>query len=125
MDDKKQQLAAIVGVDGVSDTPEALESYASDRSCVPRIPPRYIVHPKNAAHVQALVRWANGTATPLIPVSSGPPHSNGDTVPSVAEAVIVDLRLMKAIQVVDGCLVAHRQRAEVLGGRLIDRVHQG
>ena len=101
MDDKKQQLAAIVGVDGVSDTPEALESYASDRSCVPRIPPRYIVHPKNAAHVQALVRWANGTATPLIPVSSGPPHSNGDTVPSVAEAVIVDLRLMKAILKID------------------------
>jgi hypothetical protein len=101
MDDKKQQLAAIVGEDCVSDAPEALESYATDRSCVPRIPPRYIARPKNAEQVRALVGWANRTATPLIPVSSSPPHSNGDTVPSVAEAVIVDLRLLKAILKID------------------------
>ena len=101
MNDKKQQLATIMGEDGVWDAPEALESYAKDQSCVPRILPQYIVRPKDAAQVQALVRWANSTATPLIPVSSGPPHFNGDTVPSVAEAVIVDLRLMKAILKID------------------------
>jgi len=101
MEDKKQQLAAIVGEEAVSSVPEALESYATDRSCAPRIPPRFIVRPKNAAEVQALVRWANGAATALIPVSSGPPHSNGDTVPSVAEAVMVELSGMKAILRID------------------------
>ena len=101
MNDKKRQLAAIVGDGGVSDAPDALESYAADLSCAPRIPPQYIVRPRDAAQVQALVNWANGTATPLVPVSSGPPHSHGDTVPSVAEAVIVDLSLMKAILKID------------------------
>ena len=62
-----------------------------------RIAPRFVVRPKNAAEVQELVRWGNRTATPLIPVSSGPPHFYGDTVPSVAEAVIVKLSRMKAI----------------------------
>jgi FAD/FMN-containing dehydrogenase len=101
MDNKQQQLAAIVGEDGVSDAPAALECYAKDQSCVPRIAPRYVVRPKNAAQVQELVRWANRTATPLIPVSSGPPHANGDTVPSAPEAAIVDLSRMQAILKID------------------------
>jgi len=101
MDDKNRQLSAMVGEDGVSCAPEALAGYATDQSCVPGIAPRHIVRPKNAGQVQDLVKWANKTATPLIPVSSGPPHFNGDTVPSVAEAVIVDLSLMKAILKVD------------------------
>ncbi len=101
MEDKKQQLAAIVGDGGLSAAPEVLESYAADRSCAARIPPQYVVRPKSAAQVQALVAWANRTSTPLIPSSSGPPHANGDTVPSVAEAVIVDLTCMKAILRVD------------------------
>ncbi len=101
MDDQKQQLAAIVGEEGVSGDLQELERYARDESAVPRILPRYIVQPKNAERVQELVRWANRTATPLIPVSSGHPHFHGDTVPSVAEAVMVDLRLMKSILKID------------------------
>jgi hypothetical protein len=101
MNDQKQQLAALVGEGGVFDAPAILETYAEDQSSAPRIPPRYVVQPKNAAQVQALVQWARNTASPLIPVSSGPPHSNGDTVPSVAEAVIVDLSCMKAILKID------------------------
>lgn len=101
MDDRNGQLSAIVGEHSVSGAREALESYAKDQSGAQGIAPRYVVRPKNAAQVQELVRWANKTATPLIPVSSGPPHGNGDTVPSVAEAVIVDLSLMKAILKID------------------------
>jgi FAD/FMN-containing dehydrogenase len=101
MDDRKRQLAAIVGDDGVFDSPEVLESYARDQSCAPRIPPQFVVRPVGVAQVQALVQWANTTATPLIPVSSGPPHHNGDTVPSVAEAVIVDLSRMQSILKID------------------------
>ena len=101
MDEKKRELMGIVGDEDVTDAPLVLEQYAADRSCVARILPRYIVRPRNTAEVQDLVRWANRVAAPLIPVSSGPPHHNGDTVPSVAEAVIVDLSLMKGILKID------------------------
>ena len=101
MDQKRRELAAIVGEEDFSEAPEILEQYATDRSCAARIAPRCVVRPGSAAEVQELVRWANRAAAPLIPVSSGPPHFNGDTVPSVAEAVIVDLSLMKAIPRID------------------------
>jgi hypothetical protein len=101
MDPKQQELAVIVGEAYVLNDADILESYAADRSCAARIAPRYVVQPRSAAMVQGLVRWANRTASPLIPVSSGPPHFNGDTVPGVAEAVIVDLSRMKAIPKID------------------------
>jgi FAD/FMN-containing dehydrogenase len=101
MDDKKRELAALVGENNVSDTPEVLEPFAADRSCAPRIAPRYVVRPRNAGEVRHLVCWANQAHTPLIPVSSGPPHFNGDTVPSVAEAIIVDLSQLKGILRID------------------------
>ena len=58
--------------------------------------------PKNLQKVKEIVRWANQAKSPLIPVlwsattvSSGPPRFNGDTVPSVANTVTVDLSGMK------------------------------
>ena len=44
-----------------------------------------------------MVKLARETHTPLVPVSSGPPHFRGDTVPSAGGAVIVDLSGMKKI----------------------------
>jgi FAD/FMN-containing dehydrogenase len=101
MEDKRRELAAIVGEEDVVEAPEVLEQFAADRSCVARIVPRYVVRPRSAGEVQELVQWANRAKASLIPVSSGPPHSHGDTVPSVAEAVMVDLSLMKAIVKID------------------------
>ena len=101
MENRTHLLAVIVGEEGVSDSPEDLEAYAQDLSCAPRIPPQFVARPKDSSQVLALVKWANSAAVPLIPVSSGPPHSNGDTVPSVAEAVIVDLSRMNAIRKID------------------------
>jgi FAD/FMN-containing dehydrogenase len=101
MDDKKRELVALVGEENVFDAPDVLEQFATDRSCVARIAPRYVVRPRSAAEARELVCWSNRTKMPLIPVSSGPPHFNGDTVPSVAEAVIVDLSLMRAILRID------------------------
>ena len=48
-----------------------------------------------------MVEWAIRTVTPLVPVSSGPPHFRGDTVPSEGGAVIVDLSEMKQIISID------------------------
>ena len=57
--------------------------------------PKFVANPKNADEVHNIVKWANNTNTPLVPVSSGPPRFYGDTVPSVGGAVIVDLAMMK------------------------------
>jgi FAD/FMN-containing dehydrogenase len=101
VDAKKQALINIVGHRFVSDDPAVLESYSRDESFAAPRRPWFTVRPKDAQEIQALVQWANETATPLIPVSSGPPRFHGDTVPSVAESVIVDLTRMKEIKRID------------------------
>lgn len=93
----KQKLVGIVGAKNVIDSPEVLETYSKDQSFAKPMMPVLIVKPENAAQVQELVRWANETKTPLVPVSSGAPHFKGDTVPSVPESVIVDLSGMNKI----------------------------
>lgn len=97
MDGIKERLFAIVGKENVLDDPEVLESFASDSSFTKPIRPWFVVRPVNSGQVQELVKWANKTNIPLVPVSSGAPHFHGDTVPSVPQAVIVDLSGMKKI----------------------------
>ncbi|RPJ73341.1 MAG: FAD-binding oxidoreductase, partial [Acidobacteria bacterium] len=98
---KKEQLGAIVGQPHVLDDAASLDGYGRDQSLAPALKPWFVVRPGDGAQVQALVAWANQTRTPLIPVSSGPPHFHGDTVPSVPEAVIVDLTRVNAIRRID------------------------
>jgi FAD/FMN-containing dehydrogenase len=93
---EKEELVAVVGSENVSDTPEALEVYSRDESFVRRMKPQFVARPENVGEVQEIVKWANSTGTPLIPVSSGPPHFRGDTVPSMG-GVVVDLSRMKKI----------------------------
>ena len=93
----KKSLSEIVGVNNVIDSPEVLEFYSKDQSFAKPMMPVLVVKPENAAQVQALIKWANETKTPLVPVSSGAPHFKGDTVPSVPESVIVDLSGMNKI----------------------------
>jgi len=99
MADKKP--GEIIGSSNVLDRPEVLQDYAADTSFAPRIKPSCIVRPANAGEVQAIIKWANETGTPLVPVSSGAPHFRGDTVPGVEGAVIVDLSRMKKIIRID------------------------
>jgi len=99
--DKKNKLIAIVGAANVLDDPKTLEAWSQDESFVPARRPWFVVRPQNLEQVQALVQWANETRTPLVPVSSGAPHFHGDTVPSVPEAVIVDLSGMNKIIKID------------------------
>ncbi len=101
MAEKKDELIEIVGSEGVIDDPQTLEAYSKDQSFAAPRKPQSVVKPKNVDEVQRIVKWANQTATPLVPVSSGPPHFHGDTVPSLGEAVIVDLSEMKRIIKID------------------------
>ncbi len=97
----EKELEKIVGSKNVLDSTEVLEEHSKDMSLVPRMRPKCMVKPKSADEVQALVKWANETRTPLVPVSSGPPHFRGDTVPGTDGAVIVNLSKMNKILRVD------------------------
>jgi FAD/FMN-containing dehydrogenase len=94
-------LEAIVGKGNVLGDAVTLQEYSGDLSFVPRVRPWCVVKPSSAAQVQDVVKWANATRTPLVPVSSGPPHFRGDTVPGAGGAVVVDLSGMKKIRHVD------------------------
>jgi FAD/FMN-containing dehydrogenase len=97
MSSLKEKLVGIVGPAGVSEEESALLEYSRDRSFAKPMKPRFVVKVKNASEVQALVKLANETKTPLVPVSSRGPRRKGDTVPTAPEAVIVDLSGMKKI----------------------------
>ena len=94
---ERQDLARIVGAENVLDEPDILEQHAGDMSFVNAIKPQCVVKPRSTDEVEEIVKWANNTLTPLVPVSSGPPHSRGDTAPTRERTVIVDLSGMKKI----------------------------
>jgi FAD/FMN-containing dehydrogenase len=98
---EKKKLAKIVGAGNVIDEQAALDEYSSDISFVNKVKPVYVVKPRNADDVKQLVTLANETLTPLVSVSSGPPHFRGDTVPGTGGAIIVDLSGMRKIIRVD------------------------
>jgi FAD/FMN-containing dehydrogenase len=97
LESMKGELAKIVGEQNLIFDTEQLDAFAMDGSLEKGMAPLAIAKPENAAQVQALVKWANETKTPLVPVSSGAPHYKGDTVPSVPESIIVDLSGMNKI----------------------------
>jgi FAD/FMN-containing dehydrogenase len=96
-----ESLTQIVGRGRVSQEAATLEAYAEDMSFVNSIRPKYVVRPQTSQAIEKLVKLANETQTPLVPVSSGPPHFRGDTVPGTGGAIVVDLSGMKKIIFVD------------------------
>jgi FAD/FMN-containing dehydrogenase len=97
---EKEGLLKIVGSKNVFDDEETLEEYSRDMSFVKPRRPYCVVKPKSKDEVQAIVKWANETGTPLIPVSSGPPHFRGDTIPCFG-GVVVDMGNMRKIIKID------------------------
>jgi FAD/FMN-containing dehydrogenase len=97
----QEQLTSILGAKNVTNQQTILERYASDMSFVRTTKPDYVIHPKNREDVEKIVKLARETGTPLIPVSSGPPHFRGDTIPSIGGAIIIDMSNMKKIYRVD------------------------
>jgi hypothetical protein len=97
----KEKPAGIINSGNILDDPETLQSYSKDNSFTRPVQPWCAVKPQNAAEVQGLVNWANQTHTPLVPVSSGPPHFHGDTVPAKAGAVMVEMSGMNRIVRID------------------------
>lgn len=97
----EKELEKIIDNERVFSEAGVLKQYSSDISFTPVVEPRLVVKPCNTQEVQKLVGWANAEKVNLVPVSSGPPHLRGDTVPGVAGSVIVDLSGMKKIIRID------------------------
>jgi FAD/FMN-containing dehydrogenase len=93
----ENELLKILGRENILDSPEVLKEYSSDGSFAPPHTPARVVRPAGLEELQEVVRWANEKRVPLVPVSSGPPHSRGDTVPGAEGGIIVDLRRMHKI----------------------------
>jgi FAD/FMN-containing dehydrogenase len=119
-----QKLVAIVGAGKVSDEKSILDEYSSDMSFVTRMRPSCVVKPADAEQVQKIVKLANETLTPLVPVSSGSPHFRGDTVPGIGGALIVDLSGMKKIILVDRARRVAMVEPGVTFGELIPAVEK-
>jgi FAD/FMN-containing dehydrogenase len=95
------KLIKIVGKANVLNDQAVLDSYSFDMSFMSPIRPECVVKPGSAEDVKKIVQIARETLTPLVPVSSGPPHFRGDTIPGTGGAVVVDLSGMKKIIRVD------------------------
>jgi hypothetical protein len=98
---ERNRLVEIVGAGNVISDETLLAEYSRDLSFVNAVKPACIVKPRTGPQIESLVKMARRTRTPLVPVSSGPPHFRGDTVPSIGGAIMVDLSGMKKIVRVD------------------------
>ena len=96
-----EALASIVGRPNILTDHEARAEYSFDSDGSPSVMPACVVKPANVDEVAGIVNWANETSTPLVPVSSGPPHGRGDTLPGTHDAVILCLDRMKRIIRID------------------------
>ena len=96
----RERLADIVGQGNLFDDEETLEAYARDESFLPGRRPSFVVKPGSREEIVELLKMANETRVPLVPVSSGPPHFRGDTVPEYG-GIVLDLSGMNRILFVD------------------------
>jgi FAD/FMN-containing dehydrogenase len=121
---EKEKLVKILGADNVSYKQATLDEYSRDMSFVNTVRPVCVAKPKNADDIQKIVNLANETLTPLVPVSSGPPHFRGDTVPGTGGAVVVDLSGMKKVVRVDRARRVAMVEPGVTFGELILKVEK-
>lgn len=76
----EEKLVRIVGAGNVSREQAMLAEYSRDMSFVNTVKPEYVIKPRNPDDIEKLVKLANETLMPLVPVSSGSPHFRGDTI---------------------------------------------
>lgn len=98
--DKVREVAKMVGEENVQVNEDILRDYSKDLH-QKGVKPLCVVRLCDRDQVREIVRFANITQTPLIPVSSSPPRFRGDTVPLVPGTMVVDLSNLRKIIDVD------------------------
>lgn len=100
-------LQAIVGAGRVSVDPKTLEKYSKDQSFAQPCLPDYVVFAESIEEIQDVVRVANESKTPVVPVSSGM-NLRGAALPKEG-GIILDLSKMNRVE-----QVAERERWVVI-----------
>ncbi len=95
----KEDLAAMLGAERVSDEPELLDRYSRDHSFVQSRRPQCVAFAETTAEVQKVVRYANEHHVPVTPRSS-PVGFHGEGIPSLG-GIALDLTRMKRILEID------------------------
>ncbi|GAB4313282.1 MAG: FAD-linked oxidase C-terminal domain-containing protein [Promethearchaeota archaeon] len=97
-----RKITDVVGSGRVSRDPDVLRRYGADESFATPNPPSVVVWPTTTEQVRTIVGLAGEHGVPLVPVSSGGGgRLNGDTVPRVSGACVVDLSKMNRVLHVD------------------------
>lgn len=95
----EERLKTIVGANNFFAGSKDLEPYSKDYSFAPKRMPNYLVKPRSAEEVSEIIKLANETKTPVIPVSSGI-HFYGGIVPRYG-GIVMDLSKMDRIIRID------------------------
>jgi len=94
------RLKAVVGADRVATDQKTLQKYSHDQSFVRPCLPDYVVYAESVPEVQEIVKAADQSKTPVIPVSSGV-NLRGAAIPKEG-GIILDLsRMNKVGQITD------------------------
>lgn len=96
----REELGKIIDADSLIEDPDRLGQVSRNCSFIAGSVPDCMVQPRDTREIQTLVRWANESRVPLIPVSSGGEHYRGDSTPLFG-GVAVDLSTMNRIIDVD------------------------
>ena len=113
------ELAQVFPSERIVTKRDICAAFAFDESGTRGTEPVAVVEPLDLAELQALVKKARELKLPLQPVSSGPPHFRGDTVP-LGPSVIVDLGSFKRVIRVDRRNRVAMFEAGVTFGELIE-----
>ncbi len=95
MRDITRALAEIVGEEYVSNHPEEAYFYARDPGLMPAHEPDYVVVPKTAEEVQAVVRLASEEKIPVVPMGAGMALT-GLIIP-LKGGIVIDMKRMNRI----------------------------
>ena len=90
-----ERLKAIVGAERASTDPETLKKYSKDQSFVRPCLPDCVVFTESVGEVEDVLKVANDTKTPVVPVSSGM-NLRGAAIPKEG-GIILDLSRMNTI----------------------------
>lgn len=99
-DNLRKALACIVTPGNIAEDAIVLDKYSRDCSFLDANRPLLVVYPENKTEVKNIVGLSSEFKIPLIPVSSGGPHFNGDTVPCQS-GIVMDLTRMECIFKID------------------------
>ena len=97
MSNIKEQLIKIFGAENVEDSVDVLNQFKTSTGFVKGFCPSFLVHAADSQQIQTLVKLCNETKTPIVPVSSSGSHRHGGTVPTAAQAIMLDLSGIKEV----------------------------